>query len=96
MFPCTVCGECCRRVDHADETRWLDRGDGLCRYFDEKLMLCSIYDVRPAICNIEVMYNSRYSGNMTKLDFYRLNAECCNLMQENSNVDKKYRIYNIS
>jgi hypothetical protein len=32
-FPCNQCGACCRHVNRASETQFLDRGDGICRHY---------------------------------------------------------------
>jgi len=92
MFPCTVCGECCRQVRLAEETRWLDRGDGTCRNFDEQSNLCKIYDERPLICRVDEMFDAQYHKRMSQLEFYRLNAECCNIMQEKAGLGCEFRI----
>ncbi|WP_338296459.1 YkgJ family cysteine cluster protein, partial [Escherichia coli] len=46
-FPCNQCGACCRHVNRAGETQCLDRGDGICRYYQTDSHLCAIYDKRP-------------------------------------------------
>lgn len=92
MFPCTVCGECCRQVSLAEETRWLDRGDGACRNFDEQSNLCKIYDERPLTCRVDEMFDAQYHKSFTRSEFYRVNAECCNIMQEKAGLDCKFRI----
>lgn len=92
MFPCTMCGECCKRVDQAHETKWLDRADGVCRYFNESENLCSIYLKRPEICRIDQMYESFFSKVMTKSKFYQLNADSCNIMQLQSGISEFYRV----
>ena len=45
MFNCNKCGLCCQNLNeyYLD----LDRGDGVCRYFNEKTRLCDIYEKRP-------------------------------------------------
>jgi uncharacterized protein len=93
MFPCTICGECCRQIKLAEETKWLDRGDGICQYFNEHLNQCNIYDERPRICKIDEMFDAYYHEVMTREKFYQLNAKCCNILQENAGIDKEYRIY---
>lgn len=92
MFPCTVCGECCRRVDQAQETKWLDRADGVCQYFNEADNLCSIYSERPQICKIDEMFESFFCQAMSKDEFYQLNADSCNVMQELSKLADCYRV----
>ncbi len=92
MFPCTKCGECCRRVNLAEVTRFLDRNDGTCRYFDSITNQCCIYSTRPMICMIDRMYESFYCNSMLKNDFYLVNAKCCNEMQDQSGIDFSFRV----
>ena len=40
-------------LDKSDLYSDLNRGDGICKYFDEQTHLCSIYDERPEKCNID-------------------------------------------
>lgn len=47
MFHCDCCGLCCMNLDKSDLYSDLNRGDGICKYFDEQTHLCSIYDERP-------------------------------------------------
>ncbi|MFN3430435.1 MAG: YkgJ family cysteine cluster protein, partial [Candidatus Sericytochromatia bacterium] len=53
LFRCTQCGECCRRVSASEVTRPLDRGDGVCRHFDEATNGCAIYETRPLTCRVD-------------------------------------------
>lgn len=82
-FPCTQCGLCCQFVDHSDETRFLDRGDGVCRNYDAATRGCSIYDSRPDICRIDVMYKQRYATLYDWQQFVALNLQVCSQLQEN-------------
>ncbi len=56
-FACSRCGACCRQLPlfHGiyDD---LDRGDGVCRHFDEQTDLCGIYECRPEMCNVRHSY----------------------------------------
>jgi Fe-S-cluster containining protein len=52
-----------------------DRGNGECRYL--KNNLCTIYDERPLICNIEEMYTSYFKTIIGKNDFYLENLKAC-------------------
>ena len=96
MFPCTKCGECCKHIDKA-VTLFTDAGfdinfpykwnDGVC----EKLVnnLCSIYENRPYICNID-----RYikENKVNKKAFYRSNTEACNKLMDETGINIKFRI----
>lgn len=52
-FPYHQCGACCRHVDRASETQFLDRGDGICRCYQIETKLCTIDETRPLICQVE-------------------------------------------
>ena len=80
-FPCIQCGLCCQRVNLADETRFLDRGDGTCRHYDMANKSCSIYTERPDICRIDRMYALRYAGQYTWNEFVTLNLQVCTHLQ---------------
>lgn len=51
MFICDKCGLCCMKIGESPIYSFLDRGDGICKYFDYDTKLCSIYDERPVMCN---------------------------------------------
>lgn len=57
-FECIKCGACCRHLDAFygiyDD---LDRGDGICMFYDSETCLCSIYKFRPNKCRIGYIYN---------------------------------------
>lgn len=77
MFECDCCGLCCMNVGMSALYKNLDRGDGVCRYFNSMTKLCTIYDNRPDICNVDKMYKTYYERTMTKEEFYALNYEIC-------------------
>lgn len=68
---------------NVDLNRWykeLDRGDGVCKFFDCESHLCKIYDTRPIKCNVDLAYNIYFKDIMTKERYYQLNYnECQNL-----------------
>lgn len=76
-FPCTGCGACCKSVLLSELTAALDRGDGTCRYFDNVLSTCTIYDDRPDICNIQRTYEQYYKPNIGWSKFVALNLIAC-------------------
>lgn len=72
-FPCTQCGECCRRTKQLTDDELhafgLRRGaDGWCDQFREGL--CMNYEHRPTVCRIE--------------DRYLENAAVCNVWMQAS------------
>lgn len=90
-FPCTQCGICCRHVGVVLKTKdnfsdpVLEKAlaefpygvddQGAC----EKLVdgKCSVYDSRPAICNIDTMADLR---GIDREEYYKLSALACNYM----------------
>lgn len=73
-----------------------DRGDGACVYLKDNL--CSIYDTRPELCNMEKMWVKRNREldlevrGITKKDYFKLNNEVCNQMIKEDELDEKYLI----
>jgi len=60
----------------------LDRGDGVCIYYDDRKRLCSIYKDRPMLCNVDKAYEAYFKEQMSKEEYYRLNYECCKKLKE--------------
>lgn len=83
IFPCVACGQCCRRVNYSEETIFLDRGDGICRYFNEQTSLCTIYETRPLVCRVEDYYKAYLSQQMSWDKFLILNVEICQKLMAN-------------
>jgi Fe-S-cluster containining protein len=72
-------------VHLAEETLYLNRGDGICVNFDVGANLCTIYDNRPDICKVDLQYKKNYSDQFTWDEFIQLNiAVCDELNRENS------------
>lgn len=82
MFICDKCGLCCEKVGELSIYRSLDRGDGICMYFDEKTRLCSIYENRPVLCNIDKAYDEFFYDTMTRDKYYKMNYESCKKLKE--------------
>ena len=85
MFACDCCGQCCQNLHKSELYKDLDRGDGICKFFCENTNLCTIYEQRPIICNIDKMYKSYFKDFMTKEKYYQMNRSVCqNLRKEAS------------
>ena len=82
MFKCDCCGLCCMNLNKSDLYDDLNRGDGVCKYFDEVSKLCSIYERRPSKCNVDKMYDILYKSEMSKKEYYELNYNICNLLKK--------------
>lgn len=76
-FPCTKCGKCCMSVSLSEKTKFLDKGDGVCKYFDSSSLLCTIYDDRPDICRIDRQYENVYKDRYSWAEFVALNLAAC-------------------
>ncbi|MEA3250579.1 MAG: YkgJ family cysteine cluster protein [Pseudomonadota bacterium] len=81
-FPCTQCGLCCQNVHMANETRFLDRGDGTCRHYSETRNHCRIYENRPEICRVDRQYELHYANQYSWDEFVSLNIQACNVLAE--------------
>jgi Fe-S-cluster containining protein len=69
------CGLCCKILQHIPVLSEYDIGYGVCRYLLNNL--CSIYEDRPQICNIEEMYISCFKEIIAENEFITLNLEAC-------------------
>ena len=85
MFFCDKCGLCCKQVGKSHIYKELDRGDGVCKYFDDKSKLCTIYENRPIFCRVDEMYELCFKKNMTKEEYYNLNYKSCSKFKEKIN-----------
>ncbi len=92
MFPCSGCGLCCRNISKVQELKDFDLGNGVCKYFNYENNFCLIYETRPDICRVDKMFELQYHKDYTKLEFYKLNADVCNFLQNSYGFDSSYRI----
>ncbi|WP_323012655.1 YkgJ family cysteine cluster protein [Castellaniella sp.] len=81
-FPCSQCGKCCEHVGSLAATADMDRGDGVCMFYDQTNRLCLIYDHRPDICRVDKQYTMHYQDMMSWEDFVALNARACKKLQD--------------
>ncbi len=76
-FPCTQCGKCCQNVHLAEETRFLDRGDGTCKHYSDSGKQCTVYADRPDICRVDRQYEMNYANRYSWDEFVDLNLQVC-------------------
>ena len=81
-FPCTHCGLCCQYVYLSEETRFLDRGDGTCRHYEDESRGCSIYAERPDICHVDRQYTQRYAQLYTWDEYVAANLAVCSALEK--------------
>lgn len=84
MFVCDCCGLCCKNLRLSSLYDDLDRGDGVCIYFDESSNLCKIYDERPVKCNIDMTYELFLKDKMSIEEYYKQNYLACEMLRRNS------------
>ena len=88
MFPCTACGQCCKNVHKSEETKFLDRGDGICYHFNESTLLCTIYENRPLVCRVQDYYKANLIDIYNWDEFVELNIQVCNDLNKKTNLQK--------
>lgn len=77
MFKCDKCGICCTKLKLNMLYNHLDRGDGVCKYFNTETKLCNIYNNRPLLCNIDKAYSIFFKDKMSLEDYYKKNYQIC-------------------
>ncbi|MBQ9274748.1 MAG: YkgJ family cysteine cluster protein [Succinivibrio sp.] len=80
-FFCSRCGACCRSLRSFGELyRSLDDGSGVCRHFDLRTNLCTIYANRPLQCRVEEGYET-YFKQLPYESYLQLSYEGCRKLQ---------------
>lgn len=82
MFKCDKCGLCCRNLKKSSIYKELDKGDGICKYYDIDSKLCTIYSKRPLICNIDKSYYNYFQTFLSLDKYYELNYEVCKKLKK--------------
>lgn len=81
LFPCDRCGLCCEHLNASPFYVDLDDGSGMCRYFDRKSRLCTIYEHRPQKCRINAGY--AWFRDLLSYEEYRsMNLQACQKLKE--------------
>lgn len=75
-FPCIKCGICCKNLHKNNLYNLLNRGDGICKNFNEIKNLCNIYEKRPSICRIMEIKKTLFQEMATKV-YIQKNIEAC-------------------
>ncbi len=84
MFKCDCCGLCCRNIRKIKMLEPFDDGTGTYIYLDRENNLCTIYDSRPIVCNIDAMYNLMFRDKREREEFYALNYSTCKKLKQAS------------
>lgn len=91
-FPCTSCGLCCKNISGIAELKKYDRGDGVCKNYNELQKLCGIYEERPLFCNIEEFYKKYLNNKIMINEYYQMNATACNNLQSSNDYPEIYKV----
>lgn len=83
-FVCIQCGACCRSLENNNLYNDLNRGDGICKYFNEITKLCNIYEIRPDKCNVEKGYQY-FKETMSFEEYLQYNVKACGELQRGIN-----------
>ena len=87
MFQCDKCGLCCKSIGKIEIFAEMDRGDGICKYLDEKTNLCKIYDKRPLLCNLDKSYDYYFSSCMSREEYYAINYAACQELKSKGKIE---------
>ena len=63
--------------------------DGVCKYLDRKTNLCTIYNARPLVCNVDKYYEAYFKEQMSREKFYELNYQSCRNLQNDELLNQK-------
>jgi len=86
-FICNRCGLCCRNIHLSKELANFHNGNGICFYLDQETDLCTIYENRPTICNVEKSYE-KYAAYYSEEEYLALNYKGCELLQKQNSSAK--------
>ena len=78
-FQCDKCGICCKLLKGIPQLAAFDRGDGVCIHLKDNL--CSIYESRPDICNVEKMYVF-FKEQMSEEEYLQLMSNSCKVLKQ--------------
>lgn len=93
MFYCDKCGLCCMHINESSFDNDMDRGDGVCRFFDDKTHLCKIYSERPIFCNVDKFYEEYFKDKYSIEEYYSVNYESCKKLKERYGVESDFWDY---
>lgn len=79
-FQCSQCGECCKHINLIPQLTNFDNGFGICIHLKDNK--CSIYEKRPEICRVDVMYEKYFADQFSREEFYHLNGKVCERLKE--------------
>ena len=94
-FLCSQCGACCRTSmkERGAEKHGLPiKEDGSCGHLVGNL--CSIYENRPEICNVQqtmerVVKEGKWKNN---IDFYKFVTKNCHELIDEAGLDDKFKV----
>ena len=88
-LPCNCCGECCKHVDKVPQLLGFDRGNGVCKFLSKENK-CSIYKIRPNVCNGKYVYEN-YFQYMSVKDFHKMIHKICDMLKEGKDFERFHK-----
>lgn len=82
-FPCQKCGRCCQSLAQNALFEELNRGDGICRHYDEQARDCRIYDTRDILCDVRRTFEQYFAHEFDWETFIDLNIAFCHSLNQN-------------
>ena len=93
-FGCIECGLCCVHLPTwmlpaIEQFPYETDENGQCEKLDGTR--CSVYENRPLLCNLEQI-DEELNTNMTKAEWYGLNAQGCNILLREAGRSDRLKI----
>lgn len=90
-FPCTGCGECCKKIlGRLVEIGFAEEG-GQCKHLQEDNS-CGIYDSRPDECRMDKVKIAWGASHLSDEEWNKKRADICNRIQVEQDIDESYRV----
>lgn len=61
---------------------------GACEKYDAESKLCTVYETRPDVCRVDVVYDRVYKHAMSRQEYYRLDEAACESLQREAELTK--------
>lgn len=96
-----MCGLCCLKVARALENApkmdepvrsmlqafpFQVTAAGACEKYDAETKKCTVYDTRPDVCRVDVVYDKVYKHAMSRQEYYRLDEAACGALQKEAGL----------
>lgn len=88
-WKCNCCGRCCQHVDKVPALQELADETGRCKFLDMNNR-CSIYENRPAVCNVRWIYEHFFQPQgVSEEEYYAKTQEACNRLLSSDKLNNE-------